>query len=296
MNTSKILLFFLMVIGCLTLAVPKFDVGLCGGTMFPNHDLLATQTFASNFYWQGVIGFVDDSGWEARGELGWYRDTSHYSLSDIAKNLRINVKPLCASLIYNFRGGIIQPYVGIGVGGYFYDILDDIYSYESGFKLGGHLLGGIRLRVSDTFYLAAEYCQRYVPQVFFPSEQNFDLATITLGGLFEFPMQIESAEGQSASYKYTREQEDLLIQIEQVQTEMTELKTKQDRLEARVDAFYEKNDLDENSAEFAAELRKIKYWELKIKDIDEKILLAKKELKDLQDQWLKIRRDNEPVE
>ncbi|MDD5456483.1 MAG: outer membrane beta-barrel protein, partial [Candidatus Margulisbacteria bacterium] len=227
MKKFWLLISFVLCLGGFSLAAPKLDLGLNMGTMLPNHDTLAQQTFASDFYWQMMLGMVDDSGWEIRGNFGSYWDTSHFNSADIAANRRINLRPLTASLIYNIQGGTIQPYFGAGVGGYFYDVMDDVYgNLESGFKLGFHVLGGIKLRVNENFYLNAEYTQHYLPAVFFSNEKNFDVVALVIGGGFEFA---QNPQNQAKRYPYTKAQEDVLMQIQQVEKEIKDLQAKRDK-------------------------------------------------------------------
>lgn len=278
---------------------PKTELGLNMGVVWPNNDALTQQTFGKGFYIVGMLGLIDESGWEIRGNLGKYSSLSHYSTDEIAMNRRINVHPLTASLIYTMPGAFVRPYIGGGVGGYFYDVGDDLYgTLENGFRLGFLVMGGIKVNVSDTFCLNAEYVQSFLPpSTFFDAAHNFDLAALTMGAIFMLsPGDAPQNSRATKPYKYTREQEELLIQIQQAQTEWADMKKKRTKLESEIDAFYETNDYDESSKEFARDLRKVKYQESKLRDLVLQISNAEKDIKDLKQQWDRLQVDAEPVE
>ncbi|MDD5456892.1 MAG: outer membrane beta-barrel protein [Candidatus Margulisbacteria bacterium] len=296
MKRYFLLLLMLFIFSSLTMAVSKIDLGLNLGGMAPDSDALTQQTFGKDFYWQGVLGLMDESGWEVRANLGSYADISH-NPADLGTNLRINVRPLTASLLYHFStAALIEPYLGGGVGGYFYSVEDDIYgNLESGFKFGYHMLGGIKFNIADNFYVNLEYSKHFIPPIFFNNANNFNSSVLTLGMGFDIPLNNRQSAGNS-HYRYTSHEEDLLVQIQQLTKEIQEMKNKRDQLEEQIDDFYDNNELDESSKEFVKEYRKIRHLESKVKDLDRQISDAQNDLSNLQQEWRNEHADNVPVE
>lgn len=299
---KKFFLGFLLVftsISTMSLSASRYDIGIGMGGFSPDNDALVQQTFGKNFFWQGYMGLYDENGWEVRGALGGYGDTSHNPL-DLGNNVRISMFPiLTASLIYNFATytSFVQPYLGGGVNCYFYNVADDIFgTLEAGTRFGFHGLCGLKINIMPDMYLMAEYNRNFIPPVFFNGSKNFDSSALAIGVGFSFPV-VEGRHAKSApQYRYTKEEEELLVQIQQAKTEIKDMKKKRADIEEQIDEFYQTNDDADNSPELAKNMRRINYLERKLKDLDRQITDAQDDLKELQQDWKKFQVDSRPVE
>lgn len=269
---------------------------------FAPRDSKFKETFGSDFFIHGNIGIIDDSGWELRGNLGNYSNISHNPI-DIGNNLRLNVTPLTASVIYNIGSiaQVFQPYIGGGAGAYFYNASDDTFgNLETGTKFGFHLLAGLKLNISPSFFFITEYSQDFVPKFFFNNAKNFDTASLTIGIGFYFPGLYEkprNSQASSSGYRYSQEEETLLSDIQQLTTEIKEMKEKRKEFESEIDTYYDTNNDEDTSPENIKEFKRIKRAEKKVKELDTKITEAQHNLDTLKQQWQNQHYvDNQPVE
>ncbi len=273
-------------------AEAKVDLTLGGGVFYPL-DSKVRETFDKNFYLNGNLGLMDDSGaWEVRGNLGHYADISH-NPADAGVNFRIDVTPFTASLLYHFgpNSALVQPYVGAGAGAYFYSLNDDQFgNLESGTKFGVNGIAGIKFNISDSVYINTEYNHDFVPKIFFNNSQNFNSSALTIGVGFYFP-----TVPRHSDRIYSQHEEELLARIQALTVEIKKMKDKRIEIEAEIDHFYERTDLADNSPEFAKALRRVNYLEAKLKRLDAKISEAETQLALLEQQWKTERADNRPV-
>ncbi|HAR63120.1 MAG: hypothetical protein DKM50_05770 [Candidatus Margulisiibacteriota bacterium] len=105
-----------------------------------------------------------------------------------------------------------------------------------------------------------------------------------------------SRPNEANGYRYTRYEEELLVQIQQLTNEISEMKRERKRSETVLDDFYDNIDYDENSGKFAKEYRRIRYLEKKVENLDGKIAQANSELNTLRLKWKSERFGNHPVE
>lgn len=301
---KNILLFFILLLSLSrTLhADIRGDYSLGLGVL-AQRDTKVKETFGSDFFIRGNIGIIDDNGWELRGNLGNYNNLSHHP-DDVGKGVRLNITPLTGSLIYNLGNGsqVLQPYLGGGAGAYFYNVSEDLFgNLESGTKFGFHLLAGLKLNLSPSFFIVSEYQRDYVPKFFFNNAANANTYTITLGIGFYFPRfndrPSSTSPASSSEYRYNKAEEMLLSDIQQLTTEIKEMKDKRKELEYQIESYYETNNDDPNSPESIKEFKEIRRNEKKVKDLDAKIKDAEKDLDKLKQQWQNNHRvDTQPVE
>lgn len=240
-----IISFLTAVFGSFLVGTPcdaaKWDMNVSGGLFNPDNDSTVRATFDKNFFLQGSVGLLDESsGWEVRANLANYADVSHHP-ADAGINFRINIMPLTASLIYNIgTKSSVQPYIGGGLGAYFYTVQDDVFGVnEQGTKFGFHLVGGVKVFLQDDLYLNAEYTRHFIPRIYFNNAKNYDGTALTLGIGYSFYPSAPSPEPAGITQEDT-----VLRQIQDLMDEIAKMKTKHDEIEAVVDAFYEKNDIN----------------------------------------------------
>ncbi|MGE4169412.1 MAG: OmpW family outer membrane protein [Candidatus Margulisiibacteriota bacterium] len=268
-----------------TAQAASVDLSLGLGGMTIDSDPKFQESFGKNTIFQGSLGLLDEkTGFEIRGNLGRYSDISHNPL-DIGKDFRFELTPLTVSLLYHVgpATNLIQPYFGAGAGAYFYGFQNNTYGVlETGTKFGFHALGGVKFNFLEHFYLNLEYTKAFVPPIFFSNATNTNTSGLTIGMGFTIPIK-EPKPAQATRPKIDA----TALQIQQLQSEMYEMKEKRAQLEAKVDAFYEQGESlatanIETNSEFAKDFRRTVYYEKKIKELDKKIAEAQTELTFLQ--------------
>lgn len=280
-------------------AASALQFGLNMGGMSPDSDAVVKRRFGPNFTTNGTASWVGDNGLELRGLVGIYGDVSD-NPEDAGKNFRIDMTQLKASLIYNFAtSGMVRPYVGAGAGAAFYTVKDDEFGdLESGTRLGPHIVVGTKVMLSDTVYGAIEYEKQFLPALFFTNSNNFNTSSLTLGLGIQLPIgqpnrpRSESVTRPSpasvvptAPYPYSQREEEMLAKIQQLRTEVSEMKTERTSLQGDVDAFYRTTTYNERSAAFRTKLQAIKFTEGKIAALDRQIQTASSELSFLETTW-----------
>lgn len=297
-------LSLLALLGNSALANPEVEMGLTMGGFSPDSDRLTKQYFNKDFYLQGTLGLKDDSGWELRGKLGHYGNVS-LNPAELGNNLQLDVTPLVADLIYHASpaSAVIQPYIGAGAGAYFYNVKDDSFgNMETGTRYGFNLTGGIKVRVMENVAVTAEYNKAYLPPVFFTKATNFNNSAFTIGVNFTVPTYSSPSRRFTAvqpdlqpapvaapvpapNYRYTSTEENLLVAIQQSQTDLKNLRQKQADLNREINEFYLNSTLDEDSPEFAAAFRRIRLLEMDVKALNPQISDAESNVRALERQW-----------
>ncbi len=298
-------MLLLVLFGVYSYSIPRVYFGLGMGGMAPDNEASIQSTWGKDFYWSGVLGISDESGWGIRANYGNYTNASHYP-ADVDKNLRVGISPLLASVVYNWGtpSTLFQPYIGGGVGGYFYDVRQDILGIDSSLKsgtvFGPHLLAGIKINLLKSFCLVAEYNKYYIPSIGVFNASNFESSAFIIGMEFSIPIierqQSAPVQATTTPYKFSSEEEELLIQIQQIQTELTQMKTKRKQMQEEIDIFYSSNEYDESNKDFTAKYNQAKFKESQIVIIDRKITEAQKNLDSLNQKWQTAHADNQPVE
>ena len=236
MNPRLLLLFLFLPV--FLYASPQIDLGLSLGTLSPE-DAKMQESFKRDFYMQGHLGVRDKaSNLELRGNLGHYNSRSVHE-EDEGTDTRLEITPLTASLLYHIGDSeaSIQPYIGGGVGAYFYGIKDNTYGLiESGTRFGTHLMAGVKFYLDANLYIGAEYTRSFAGPVIFDKSDNFDQSMLT------FAIGIQSStEPQSKPSKASREKYEslLLTQINDLTVEIQKMKESKKDVETRINTFYE---------------------------------------------------------
>jgi hypothetical protein len=237
MKNPLLTIFFLFVTHTL-FASSLIDLGLSVGSSEPL-DSKMLETFRRDFYIQGQLGIRDPhSGFALRGNLGHYSSPSVHQ-DDIGKDTTISVTPLTASLLYHItpESSVIQPYIGGGIGAYFYGLKDNTYrSLDSGTRFGTHLLAGIKLNLSPNFYVGAEYTRSFANPIIFNKSSNFDQSMLTFGiGI------LSGTDAKTPQNKVNRKEYEslLLSQINDLTIEVQKIKENRTKVELRITTFYE---------------------------------------------------------
>ncbi|NBV42872.1 porin family protein, partial [bacterium] len=232
----------------------RVNVGLQLGALSPN-DALVKDTFSGDFYYQGLLGLKDpDSGFEIRGTLGHYSNLSHHP-ADVGRGFKLSVTPLTASVLYHFTTGpsVIQPYVGAGVGAFFYDGSEDVSGrLFSGTKWGTQLMLGAKFTVMPSVHVVGEYIKSFVPQLVFDNAANFNHDIFTLGIGFSLAPQNRQFEPPPPPQSPAIQQDSLSAEIDQLTVDLKKMTDTQDKLQAQIDAFYTSDSGDERVGILAA--------------------------------------------
>ena len=279
----------------------KVSVGINGGVFGPISDKVVLNTFSNDFYFSGYAGIESEDGIEIQGSFGTYSDTSHH-VDDIGLDRKIYITPLKANLIYNFFSNEdIHPYVGAGLGAYFYKHEDALFSnLESGTVFGYNFLAGLKMFFTNYIYVNAQVEKCFLPPIpltVLSDSKDFDsmVFTIGVGMVTNFIKVGKHNVTQVGEYVYTKEQEKLLVEIQQAQAELKEMKTKSSQIDVELDNFYLR-DLNEVSPVLKEKYEQITYLENKQKRLDEQISQAQARLNAFKVQWSKSQNDMRPVE
>ena len=300
------------IIFCLTIlslsqisyASVNINFGLDLGQFKPENDLV-TETFDDDFYFNGSVGIENERGLELLLGLGHYSEISHHP-DDEGLDAKISLTPLLTDLLYYFRpGAMIRPYLGAGVGAYFYRFSDNVAgTIEQGTVFGPNILGGIKFNITDHFFVKTQYAKHFIPpipKIMFNGPHNFNSSvyTITFGfswfpvtsgihnpakSLFSANQTVE--EKNTESYPYTKQQEKVLISIQQAEFRLDKAREAKQIIEeeiARPPSDQQKNsqridELKDNLTEIEAEIDKLT-----------------ERLNDLYKRWYEISYDKRPV-
>ena len=221
------------------------DVGFEAGAFWVT-DPIFRSTFGKDVLFSGKLGFVDtDNNWEVLAKIGHYQATSQHP-DDVGNNFKADITPLTASLVYHLgdRDGMIQPYFGVGGDAYFYGLQNDIVGViDTGSRFGVHWLAGLRFNMTPKAAITVEFSQNYSPKpVFFSSSVDFNSRAITIG-LSVNLQPILTKNGTEVGHE-DHYQDSLLDEISSVQSEIKKMKDNRDKVEQKIDAFYESDDLE----------------------------------------------------
>lgn len=290
-------ILFLVVSMLVSLSFSSVEMGLRMGAMYPDNDALVQQTFGTDFSWQGVVGYLDDSGWEIRGTLSQYGNLSHHPYDIATANgLRVDITSLYASMIYHLspKTAKFQPYLGGGVGAYFVNYNDVYGQLSAETKFGFNMLAGVKFALNDDVSVVSEYSRHLVPASFtwmFSSAKNFDLSSFTLGIDLKLP---EYSKAPAPTYKYSRYEEELLLEIQQTRKELDDMRKKRQEAQQQIDDFYLTADPQDRS--FDKKYAAIKFLESKMSVMDRQIQKAQDSVLELSKTWEKDHTTAQPVE
>ncbi|MFA5928948.1 MAG: outer membrane beta-barrel protein [Candidatus Margulisiibacteriota bacterium] len=295
---KNLILVLILSLSVLAQAVPKITVGMNAGAFGPDSDTAVLTTFGKDFTLNGYLGLETESGMEVQASMGSYSNVSHHP-SDVGTNFNINMMPLKASLLYNFNpDSELRPYLGAGVGAYFYNLRDNVYGeLEKGTVFGYSLIAGVKVHFTNYLFVNAQFEKDLLPKIFFNNSKNFDSSAFTIGiGLVTNFIKVGNTNiAETGSYQYTKEQEALLVEIQQVQGEIKEIKVKAQQIEDDMDEFYY-NDFKANDPALKQNFQKIQYLETKQKRLDLQLVQAQNRLDALNQRWNVMRRDEKTAQ
>jgi hypothetical protein len=278
--------------------------GLDLGQFSPENDLV-TETFDDDFYFNGSVGIEGDRGLELLLGLGHYSDISHHP-EDEGRDAKISITPLLTDLLYNFRpASLIRPYLGAGVGAYFYRFSDSVVgTMEHGTVFGPNLLGGIKFYITDHFFVKTQYAKHFIPPIpklMFDGPHNFNSSVYTITFGFSWhpviagkhnPTQSlyganQNTEGtETESYPYTKQQEKVLISIQQTEYRLDKAKEAKRIIEDEIATLLADK---QKTSQRISELRD------NLNEIDSEIDKLTKRLNELYQRWFKISYDKRPT-
>ena len=242
---ASLLIGILMMVSATTAVADDvmMDVGVQLGA-WDQLDNSIQKTFGSDFYMQGTLSAINlDSGLEGRLAIGRYENESHNEL-DEGDNLRLRVTPLLGSIIYNIKTDFrITPYIGTGVGAYFYSIRNDEFgALESKTKFGPHLLTGIKFNLNDASYLRIEYAHHFLSPELSNNAKNFNQYDLTLGLGFAFDTQQRAPRRTRIAAARKPYTDPLAEQVHSLKAEIETMKEKRTEIQAIIEAFYIRSD------------------------------------------------------
>ncbi len=247
-----------LIIGVLMIVTTTFadvramDIGFQLGNWSQEDDKVK-ETFGSDFFMGGQVGIIDlDLGLEARIMLGQYESKSHH-IDDVGDNTTLRIIPLTGSVIYNFfrKESFLAPYVGGGVGAYFYKVQNDPYgTIEDKSKFGPHLLTGVKVHLNPSIYLSAEYDYHFLSKAIFNNADNFNQSNITFGMGFMFVQQRQSRTSDPISY--AKSNDPLEDQIKALNEEIEVMKAKRAEMSSTIDTFYLRTDFQKTTSLMSA--------------------------------------------
>ena len=217
------------------------DFGVQLGS-WAQEDETVLKTFDSDFFINGHIGIMDlGSGLELRAAIGRYDNQSHHG-DDVGTNTTLRVIPITGSIIYNTASDwFLRPYVGGGVGNYFYTIQNDTFgNIESKSRFGAHLLTGFKVHLNPSTYFRVEYAYHFVPNngSVFQNADHFNQSSIVLGMGFLFNAQ----RSQRNMGVQAAQVDPLAEQVKSLSNEIDIMKQKRTEIEGIIEAFYTRSD------------------------------------------------------
>lgn len=156
--------------------------------MLQPHDDLVTETFSEDFYIDGFLGYESAMGLELRLGLGNYSESSHHP-DDEGFGTKISITPLHVDLIYHFfPQSKIRPFLGGGIGAYFYKFSDDYAgTIESETVFAPSLAAGVDFEINDRFSITVKYARHFIPaipEIMFNEPNDFESSVFTIGFAF----------------------------------------------------------------------------------------------------------------
>jgi hypothetical protein len=272
---------------------------------FQPEDSLVTETFDDDFYLSGSVEIEGDRGLGLLIGLGHYSDISHHP-DDEGLDTKIAITPLYTDVLYNFRfGEMIRPYLGGGVGAYFYNFSDDIAgSIEHGTVFGPNLFAGVKFNITDHFFVKTQYAKHFIPLIpkqMFEGSHNFNSSVYSITfGFSLYPTRLKklvrtqtnddmnqnAQEGYPESYPYTEQQEKVLVSIQQTEYRLAKLKKARQAVKVEVDSLLK--DKEKNSP-------RISELEIQLHKLDQEIKGLNSRLDKLYAKWNKISHDRKPI-
>jgi hypothetical protein len=282
----------------------NFHFGLDLGQFSPEDDLV-TETFDDDFYLSGSVGIEGDMGLELLVGLGRYSDISHHP-EDEGFDAKITITPLYTDLLYNFRyGEMIRPYLGGGVGAYFYNFSDDVVgSIEHGTVFGPNIMAGIKFNITNHFFVKTQYAKHFIPpipEIMFDGPHNFNssIYSITFGFSLHptrlkklseterhYDTDQKTQENLTENYPYTEQQEKVLVSIQQTEYRLSKLEKARQTIKAETDLLLE--DKEKNRS-------RINELETQLHKLEQEIDSLNKRIDKLQAKWNKISHDGKPI-
>ena len=301
MKPKLLAIALLFLLSLAAFAAPRINIGMSMGAFGPDTDSTTLRTFGNDFFLNGYLGLENESGLEMQASLGTYSNVSHHP-DNLATNFTLNIVPLKAALLYHFfQGSEFRPYVGASGGAYFYNLHDDDPyggNIARGTVFGYSLLAGLQVHFTNYIYVTAQAEKYFLPKIFFTDAKNFDSASFTVGvGLVTNFLKVGgyNVTQSGVQYQYTRDEENLLVEIQQVKQEQAEIKIKLQQIEDDMDEFY-LNDFIEQDPSFNIKYSRIKYLEAKQQRLDLQRSQAQARLDALTQRWDQLRKDTRPVE
>ncbi len=256
-HQTTIVLLFILASSVVSYATqPRLDIGFEAGTLKPN-----SETVGRDALFKLGLGIYDpNSGFEFRGNIGFFSNVST-SPDLIGSEFRMDISPLTASLFYHFGtpDSLLQPFVGGGVGGYFYKVSDYTYGQlESGTKFAPHASAGVKVNVSQSFFISAEYTHAFLNRTFF-NTPDFNLSEITVGFGFKLepafgPRPGETTRRVNDSNALPDSAESRSDERQQLVDEIKKMTVARDKIESKIDAFYETADIETRTGFITAKL------------------------------------------
>lgn len=140
-KTSAIILIALMIISCWSFPVfAEVGLGFRGGMLFPDQDPFKDE-FDSNYILGGVLELDSNLGLTLEATVEYFKQDSQNELL----GGEISIVPIIFSAKYNFLPRYrTTPFVGIGVGAFFFDRDYAGGSSETKTRFGARVSGGVR--------------------------------------------------------------------------------------------------------------------------------------------------------
>jgi hypothetical protein len=130
-----------LIVNCLSMAPAEIEIGFRAGVYIPSENPFKSE-FDSDLLLGGMIGLDSNLGLELAVSVEYYSANS----DDSTLGGDVTVIPLVFSAQYNFYPRYVHtPYVGIGIGPYFFDRDFGSGGSNSETEFGVRLFGGVKL-------------------------------------------------------------------------------------------------------------------------------------------------------
>ncbi|WP_419660836.1 uncharacterized protein Dvar_12420 [Desulfosarcina variabilis str. Montpellier] len=191
----------------MVLAAEGVHLGVDLGMLKP-HDDLVTETFAEDFFIDGFLGYESAMGLEIRLGLGHYSEHSHHP-ADEGFDTKISITPLHMDLFYNFfPRSKIRPFLGGGLGAYFYAFSDNVAgTIEDETVFAPSLTAGVKFEVNERLVITAKYARHFIPaipEIMFSDPNDFESSVFTIGVAFNLTPGPEKRSSDDSDYFYSR--------------------------------------------------------------------------------------------
>ena len=278
--------------------------------MLKPHDDLVTETFSDDFFIDGFLGYESAMGLEIRLGLGHYSEYSHHP-DDEGFDTKLRITPLYVDLIYNFfPRSKIRPFLGGGVGAYFYKFSDNFAgTIEDETVFAPSLAAGVNFEVHERFVVTVKYARHFIPaipEIMFSDTNDFESSIFTIGFAFNLtpvPKKHPSiraaspvATDSSTSYRYNQAQEHLLVRIEQAERALENKESKKQQIDTDIDALSKDQDHQSGSGDSSIPPSdRLTDLKQNLSAVEKEIAELKDELEDLNEKWELIAYDGRPV-